>query len=1064
MNLKTYLLSTIRILLVITLVGWFMKCYTSSAVAATQIDIHGPSGSGQFGYSITVLPNGNIVVTDPWFDGGIGEKAGAVYLYDGASGALISQLTGMTENDQIGYGGVTVLSNGNYVVGSPSWNNGLGAATWGSGINGIAGTVSAANSLVGSTVGDQVGKFVEILSNGNYVVISPSWDNGAVVDAGAVTWGSGINGVAGTVSAANSLVGSTTRDQVGYRGDANDIAVLSNGNYVVISHSWDDGAVVDSGAVTWGNGTSGVTGTVSAANSLVVGQCSDVVGFYVIPLSNGNYVVSNHTWDNGVVVDVGAVTWGNGTSGVTGTVSAANSLVGSTANDNVGYYVTPVSNGNYVVSSPSWDNGAAVDTGAVTWGNGTNDVSGTISATNSLVGSTAGDQVGYYDDQNYIAVLSNGNYVIISPSWDNGAVVDAGAVTWGSGTNGISGIASAANSLVGSTAFDQVGEKFMSAHVSNGNYVVISPSWDNGAVVDAGAVTWGNGTSGVSGTISATNSLVGSTAGDQVGYYDDQNYIAVLSNGNYVIISPSWDNGAVVDAGAVTWGSGTNEITGTVSATNSLVGSTAFDQVGKNAIAVLSNDNYVVISPSWDNGAVMDAGAVTWGSGTNGITGTVSVTNSLVGSMTNDQVGGHVTLGTNYYVVSSPTWDNGAAVDAGAATWGNGTSGVTGTVSAANSLVGSTAYDYMGGHVTPWSNGNYVVSSPSWDNGVVVDAGAVTWGSGINGITGTASAANSLVGSTANDLVGYYVAGLRNSNYVVISPLWDNDAVVDAGAVTWGNGASGVAGTVSAANSLVGSMAADSVGSNYITVLSNGNYLVPSPSWDNSAVVDAGALTWGNGASGVTGTVSSANSLVGSTAGDQVGYGHIVDLSNGNYYVHSPLWDNDAEVDAGAVTWGNGMGGTFGIITIDNSVCGAVSGSGLKMIYQFDAINYQLVVGNRRENIVTLFKIESDAFNKSSPSNGTTYPSVSPTLSWGTSTGTTSYDYCYDTTDNDACDTSWINNGTATSKDLSQLSAGTTYYWQVRAISGGGITYADNSTWWSFTTFEILMYLPITIK
>ena len=64
-----------------------------------------------------------------------------------------------------------------------------------------------------------------------------------------------------------------------------------------------------------------------------------------------------------------------------------------------------------------------------------------------------GDQVGY----DGVTALSNGNYVVRSPHWDNGAVVDAGAVTWGNGTTGVTGAVSAANSLVGSTADDQVG-------------------------------------------------------------------------------------------------------------------------------------------------------------------------------------------------------------------------------------------------------------------------------------------------------------------------------------------------------------------------------------------------------------------------------------------------------------------------------------------------------------------------------------------------------------------------------------------------------------------------------
>ena len=46
-------------------------------------------------------------------------------------------------------------------------------------------------------------------------------------------------------------------------------------------------------------------------------------------------------------------TWGSGTTGVSGAVSAANSLVGTTANDFVGSFgVTALSNGNYVVRKP----------------------------------------------------------------------------------------------------------------------------------------------------------------------------------------------------------------------------------------------------------------------------------------------------------------------------------------------------------------------------------------------------------------------------------------------------------------------------------------------------------------------------------------------------------------------------------------------------------------------------------------------------------------------------------------------------------------------------------------
>jgi len=78
-----------------------------------------------------VLRTGNIVVTDA-------SGAGAVFLYNGETGALISSL----------YGGfiymVTPLTNGNFVAYNPAG----GSVTWCSGTTGLSGTVSVSNSLI----------------------------------------------------------------------------------------------------------------------------------------------------------------------------------------------------------------------------------------------------------------------------------------------------------------------------------------------------------------------------------------------------------------------------------------------------------------------------------------------------------------------------------------------------------------------------------------------------------------------------------------------------------------------------------------------------------------------------------------------------------------------------------------------------------------------------------------------------------------------------------------------------------------------------------------------------
>ena len=533
------------------------------------VDPH-PAAGNQFGSTVVALSTGNVVITSPLDDAG-GADAGAVYLFNGATGALISTLTGSSANDRVGSGSgsVTALSNGNYVVSSGNWDldathTEVGAVTFGSGTTGVSGTVSSTNSLVGSTTNDFVGiNGVTALSNGNFVVSSAAWDSGTTANVGAVTFGSGTTGISGAVSVANSLVGSAPNNEVGNRG----VTALSNGNYVVISTDWDSTAARNVGAATFGSGTTGISGVVSAANSLVGSRPNDFVGSTgVTALSNGNYVVNSQSWANGATTSAGAATFGSGTVGISGEVNVANSLVGSTSNDLVGYVVMPLSNGNYVVLSRFWDNGAATDAGAVTFGSGTTGISGVASAANSLVGSTSNDFVG----NGGITALSNGNYVVRSSDWDNGAVTSVGAVTFGSGTTGISGAVSSINSFVGSTPNDFVGSSGVT-ELTNGNYVIRSEFWDNGAANAAGAVTFGSGTTGISGVVSAANSLVGSKGSDTVG----SGGVTVLANGNYVIRSPFWDNGGAVDAGSATFGSGTAGVNGLINNTNSAIGLTS---------------------------------------------------------------------------------------------------------------------------------------------------------------------------------------------------------------------------------------------------------------------------------------------------------------------------------------------------------------------------------------------------------------------------------------------------------------------------------------------------------
>jgi hypothetical protein len=101
------------------------------------------------------------------------------------------------------------------------------------------------------------------------------------------------------------------------------------------------------------------------------------------------------------------------------------------------------------------------------------------------------------------------------------------------------------------------------------------------------------------------------------------------------------------------------------------------------------------------------------------------------------------------------------------------------------------------------------------------------------------------------------------------------------------------------------------------------------------------------------------------------------------------------------------------------------------------------------------------AFSKISPPHNT--PNItSRTLSWASSPGATSYQYCISTYYIDSnCDflNGWKDVGNVTSYTLpndSKFIWGNLYYWQVRASNTGGTRLANEGAWWLFTTENLV--------
>lgn len=752
----------------------------------------------------------------------------------------------------------------------------------------LVGAVSPSNSVIGQATGDQIGSGgVYILPTGNIVIVSEFWN----ISRGAVTCLTPQEYKAGgiVVSATNSLTAEHINSKVGGGG----ITILANGNFVVVSPNWGDDPAGSSkrGAVTWVNGTTclpfGETtrgALVDSGNSLVgeneLTTDDNFVGSGgVVPLINGHYVVVSPEYND----DTGAVTWANGKTGAAGDVNATNSLVGKDPNDRVasgGVYA--LSTGNYVVSSPLWDrDGTTVDAGAVTWINGKTGLTGLVTTANSLTGSSPSDMIGHEG----VTPLINGNYIVQSASWDDGVSQNLGAVTWGSGITGKKGTINASNSIVGTVANDLLGQKVV--FLTNGNYVVVDEEWNG-----VGAVRWASGDVVSVGRLMTSNSLFGSAGSDAVG-----DEVVALPNGNFVVVSPFWNNGSTVNVGAVTWGNGNGGIVGQVSPTNSMIGALQDDRIGSNGIVALTNSNYVIRSELWHTSGLGNLGAVTWCPGTGACVGVVSAANSLVGSVDGDRVGTGTdsavhALNNGNYVVVSPTWNA-----QGAVTWGDGATGISGAVSAGNSMVGlGQVYKFL-----PLLNGNYVFAS----------AGAVTFADGTVPLTGVQDTTNSIIDAgitSAVNTLGLF--SLPNSNYVVSISTWLGTGPDAAGAIIFGDGVNGTVGTLSATTILTGDATSTGVHrvGDYTNVenppvvpLGDSSYVVNTMFWNGPAQADVGAINRVTPDGKPVGFISDTNALVGSSSSDQVGSGGIVLHPDGGYLVISPLWSN-----LGAVTYVEG--------------------------------------------------------------------------------------------------------------------------------------------------------------
>ncbi|MFQ3229888.1 beta strand repeat-containing protein [Reinekea sp.] len=592
----------------------------------------------------------------------------------------------------------------------------------------------------------------------------------------------------------------------------------------------------------------------------------DSFGSQVVILGNGNIVIT----------DPGDSSVDDGNNGAvhlyeTETHALIGSIYGDSNNDRLGSGGISALGNNFIIISPQDDNGTELNVGSVRLINGI-----TGEQINAVVGNDASDQLG----SDGVTLLANDNYVIISPAERNSGLANAGSVRLIDGSTGLQ-----TSALFGDQSNDAIGSDGVTV-LDNGNYVVVSSADNNGLISNAGSVRLMNGITGVQISVlegDAANLALGGSG------------VKALSNNNYVVASPNDSAGGLISSGSVRLFNGS-----TGAQINALLGDETGDRFGSE-VFTLTNDNYVILSPDDNDGALNNVGSIGLVNGTTGV-----LINDFMGNASEDSLGLRRTgitlaqkkagtaLSNNNFVVVSTFDDDGLNDDSGSVRLFNGDTGVQ-----INVLYGDQTEDQLGSEgVTALPNGHYVVGSALDDDGVTVDVGSVRL---MNGSTGDAIG-TVLYGDQAEDHVASdAIVALANNNYVVASPEDDNGVIEDAGSVRLVNGSTGVQ-----ISELLGDQMDDRLADNLlrggsgIVALGNSNYVILSRFDDEGGIINAGTARLMNG---VTGT--QINNLAGSTFSDLASGSvdpNVTAPDDGSFYLlAAPRWDNNGDSDAGFV-------------------------------------------------------------------------------------------------------------------------------------------------------------------
>ncbi|MCP5145320.1 MAG: filamentous hemagglutinin N-terminal domain-containing protein [Gammaproteobacteria bacterium] len=503
-----------------------------------------------------------------------------------------------------------------------------------------------------------------------------------------------------------------------------------------------------------------------------------------------------------------------------------------------------LSNGNILILNQNADATGATDAGEVFLFGPAGNLLG------SITGTANSQRLGAFGFRN----MSSGDVLIADPNATVGANTLAGTLHLLDGTTG-----QVVGQLNGGAANDQLGLSFFSevaygsfGQAPTGKMIVNNPRADVGGLVDAGTSFLVS-----EADLSITGQLNGQHTGDALGNV----FPTMLNNGNYVITARNADAGGITDAGSLFVVDGS---TGT--AAFQLDGNTASEFLG-NSVDTFTLGNSVVIvrNAQHSNGA----GAVFF------LSSAGSVINSVVGATAGDGVGsfGLTNLGS-VLALLVPDADVGGNVDAGQIYFLDRNIATAGQV--LGRIDGSAADDSVGQlSVTLLPSGNVLVPVPYADVGGNIDAGRVM----IVSPTTTNNPLLNITGDTAFENLGFDIDRftLGTAFPIIISAAHGNDT----GAIFFTDDGGNLLNTVT------GSASGDRLGDWGVDYYGGSELVIAVPDASPNGTSGGGEIRF------VDRTIATVGQELGRISGvsdfEQLGSESITRLSNGNYLVASPF-------------------------------------------------------------------------------------------------------------------------------------------------------------------------------